>query len=527
MGLLNQLDLRSRIWVSFIIVVLSFIVGVLLVPKISLLAVQIISYVLLIGLVVSVIKGLHESITTFFSEINRFTQELAAGNLEAEELAIADSGSAGEVKENLNQMQIELKSMVEELVTDLDKLETYSKELSASAEEGNATIEDTAQLIETILASIQKVSASTQEVTSLAQESSSKTQAGQEKIDTTLSIMDQIHKSVTNAVEIIHDLEKNSQEIGQIIGMIEDIAEQTNMLALNAAIEAARSGSRGSDLEGEQTSKNGSGFAVVAEEIRTLAEDTNQATEKVTSLINETQTKAEEGLEAIEEVKDHVIKEEEVIEATGDLFTGISQASQETAKQIETTSRAAQDLAENSKEVESATADIDKMSTEIADSSQELMEVVEDLHQLLQQFNFGEGDIDSLIWKERFSIGVDKIDEQHQQLFEQVNKLISMTQQNKSLTKIKEVLDFLAEYTINHFETEEKIQQQYDYPDYEKHKKIHEDFVAQVKEAKSKVEAGEMGSADLVKLNKIVSRWLVNHVKGIDQELGAHIAEQK
>ena len=524
MILLNKLSLKTKIGITIVNVIVSVLIGIFYLPTLNLMGLRVTLYLVLLGLILINFKYLNDSIDQFTTEIKRFTQELAAGNLDTEQLTVAESGALGTIKEDLNQMQQELRTMVQDTLNHLDKLETYSKELSASAEEGNATIESTTDLIETISASIQEISASTQEVTSLAQESNSKTEAGQEKIETTLSTMQEINHAVTNAVEIINDLEENSQEIGQIIALIEDIAEQTNMLALNAAIEAARVGSSG-NLESSQQSIDGSGFAVVAEEIRSLAEDTNQATEKIAGLITETQDKAEKGLSAIKEVKEQVNEEEEVIAETGEVFAEISEASQDTTAKIETTSHAAQDLAQNSKDMQAATSDIDKMSTEIAASSQELREVVEDLHQLLHQFNFGSDKVDSLVWKEQYAIGVDKIDEQHQQLFEQVNKLISMTEKNRSQSDIKEVLDFLAQYTITHFETEEEIQQQYNYPDYKRHKEIHDNFVAEVKEAKAKLENEGMGSADLVKLNKMVSRWLVNHVKGIDQELGAHIAK--
>ncbi|MBM7556597.1 bacteriohemerythrin [Halanaerobacter jeridensis] len=524
---MSKLSLKTKMWLMILTIVLSVLAAVIYVPNLTSNWLKISAYIVLIAVILSSIRFLNNSIDQFTGEINRFTQELAAGNLDVKELTVTETGELGAIKENLNQMQQKLRSRIEEILSNLDKLETYSKELSASSEEGNATIEDTTDLIETISASIQQISASTQEVTSLAQESDSKTQAGQQKIEDILSTMHDINDSVSNSVEIIHDLEQNSQEIGQIIELIEDIAEQTNMLALNASIEAARAGSTSSNLENSEQAKVGSGFAVVAEEIRSLAEDTNQATEKIAGLITETQNKAAKGLKSIKEVKSYVEEEEEVIEETGQVFKQISQASQDTTAKIETTSHAAQDLAENSKEVQAATADIDEMSREIANSSQELRGVVEDLNQLLHQFNFSSTEVDSLIWKDKYSIGINKIDQQHQQLFEQVNKLISMTEKDKSQAEIEEVIDFLAQYTINHFETEEEIQQQYNYPDYEHHKEIHDNFVAEVKEAKSKLENGEMGSADLVKLNKMVSRWLVNHVKGIDQELGAHIAQQE
>jgi hemerythrin len=511
MNLLESLNLKFRIWFTFIVIVGVGLLATIYLPAINQTWLKTTLYLISGVLILKLGLNLNKSIEDSLAEVSNFSQELAAGNLSVEQLKVASNGDLGLVKENLNQMATEMESMVQEVLVALDKLEAYSKELSASAHQGDSTIQDTTDLIETISASIQQISASTQEVTSLAQESNSKTQAGSQKIDETLSSMQTINHSVSNAVELINDLDQNSQEIGQIIELIDNIAQQTNLLALNAAIEASRAG------------EAGAGFSVVAEEIRELAEDTNSATEEISELIIETQVKADKGLDAVKQVKEQIAKEAEFIEETGQIFAEISHASQSTATKVEETSYAAQDLAHNSGEVREATADIDEMSTEIADSSQEVSEVVQELHQVIQQFNFGETKVDSLVWKEKLSIGVDKVDQQHQKLFKQVNNLIAATQNNKGQEEIERVVDFLAQYTIEHFETEEKIQQEHNYPDHEEHQEIHSNFVDQVSVAQEKIKQGTMGSADLVKMNKMVSRWLVNHVKGIDQELGRHI----
>ncbi|MGM0369145.1 MAG: bacteriohemerythrin [Bacillota bacterium] len=522
MNLLENLNLKFRIWFTFIVIIGVGLLAIVYIPAIEQTWLKITLYLISGALILKLGLNLNKSIESSLAEISNFSQELAAGNLSVEQLKVASNGDLGLVKENLNQMAAEMKSMVQEVLAALDKLEAYSKELSASAHQGDSTIQDTTDLIETISASIQQISASTQEVTSLAQESNSKTQAGSQKIDKTLSSMQTINHSVSEAVDLIHDLDQNSQEIGQIIELIDNIAQQTNMLALNAAIEASRASSttKGS---GTRRGEAGAGFSVVAEEIRELAEDTNRATEKISKLIIETQDKADKGLDAVEQVKEQVATEAEFIEETGQIFAEISNASQSTATKVEETSYAAQDLAHNSEEVREATADIDEMSTEIADSSQEVSEVVQELHQVMQQFNFGETKVDSLVWKDKFSIGVDKLDQQHQKLFKQVNNLIAATQNNKGQEEIERVVDFLAQYTVEHFKTEEKIQQEHNYPDYEEHQEIHSNFVEQVSEAQEKIKQGTMKSADLVKMNKMVSRWLVNHVKGIDQELGRYI----
>ncbi|MCK8825688.1 methyl-accepting chemotaxis protein [Fuchsiella alkaliacetigena] len=256
----------------------------------------------------------------------------------------------------------------------IEDLSAHSEELSASAEQGNATITTTNELIENMTASIEEISASAEQVASFSQEASSQTEQGNENIEKAIRSILEINKEVNETVQVIKQLDANSREIGRVVELITDIAEQTNLLALNASIEAARAG------------EHGQGFAVVAEEIRQLAEQTRDATGEIAQLVNKTQQQSKQGLEKVEQVESRAKQGKEIVEETGEVFTEIQGAVQETSIQIEQTAQASNDLAQKSEDVNTASEDISNMSAEITLSSQELAEMAENLQELIAQF---------------------------------------------------------------------------------------------------------------------------------------------
>ena len=333
--------------------------------------------VLVIAIIIGVIFAYltTQSITKRVKKVMRFLREMSeSGGDLTRRIEVDSEDEIGRLGYWFNEFIDELHQIILNVKENSSDLSAQSEELSAAAEEGNASIEESNDLINQMAANIQQISASTEEVTSFAQETNSQTQDGSENISDTIRSIRDINQSVTETITAIDTLEDNSEEIGQIVNLITNIAEQTNLLALNAAIEAARAG------------EHGQGFAVVAEEIRDLAEETSQATEDISNLIKKTQDNIEVGLAAIKDV-DHKAKEgEKIATNTGQVFEVIEEASEETTAHVEETSEAAQDLAEGTDDVMHAAQDIGTMSDEVANSSQELAELAQDLQGLVEQF---------------------------------------------------------------------------------------------------------------------------------------------
>lgn len=125
-----------------------------------------------------------------------------------------------------------------------------------------------------------------------------------------------------------------------------------------------------------------------------------------------------------------------------------------------------------------------------------------------------------IAWDDSLKLDNEEIDQQHKKLFELVSNLVSYCLDGSDTEKLQETLDFLVNYTVNHFYYEEKLQIQYNYPGYVKHKEMHENFKKTVGELVARFQ--ESGSsADLSKdVNKIVVKWLINHIQREDKKIG-------
>ncbi|WP_408956475.1 methyl-accepting chemotaxis protein [Natroniella sp. ANB-PHB2] len=300
-------------------------------------------------------------------------REVAQGNLNAR-VDIERSDELGNLADNFNQMVSEKRKVIANIINVTETLSSSGEELSALAEEASGNVEATAGNMQQMSAGIEEVSATTEKMNDFAEETASNANQGQVKIEEAVSEMKVIKEVVSSAVETISDLGDSSDQIGEIIKMITNIAEQTNLLALNAAIEAARAG------------EHGQGFAVVAEEIRQLAEETTTATDKISSLVEQIQLEAGNAISVVKAGADEVEQGEEVINQAGETFIQIVEAINDTTAQLQDTTAVIQQLATGSDEVVKATDEITTVTEEASNSAVNLTEIAEELKQLVNKF---------------------------------------------------------------------------------------------------------------------------------------------
>lgn len=132
----------------------------------------------------------------------------------------------------------------------------------------------------------------------------------------------------------------------------------------------------------------------------------------------------------------------------------------------------------------------------------------------------------ALVWDRSMAVGVKVVDEQHQELFRQVNRLVDAMMKGEGKAEIGSLLGFLGKYVVDHFGMEERLMAQYRYPDAAAHKKAHADFVAVFSKAKADFDAQGATSPLTILLNKTVAEWLRQHIAGTDLKLGRYLAAQ-
>jgi len=128
-----------------------------------------------------------------------------------------------------------------------------------------------------------------------------------------------------------------------------------------------------------------------------------------------------------------------------------------------------------------------------------------------------------IAWNDNYRLGNDQVDQQHMQIFELLGKIASSCMEGSDTACLSDTLNFLVGYTIRHFADEEALQAACNFPDLVRHKQLHEDFKVSVTKLVKRFEESGSSSDLNNDVNKIIVRWLINHINGEDKKIGEYI----
>lgn len=312
--------------------------------------------------------------------VSEHMNHLANGDLTQEHIQLKAKDETGQLADAMNRMQSGLKDIIANVSHASETITSQSEEFTQAANEvresggqiASATQEmasgaesqaDSAttlhEMMEDFNTKILAADRNGEEIAKTSNKVLAMSEEGSTLMNKSVAQMETIHQKVSDAVQKVKSLDGDTREISQLVQVIQDIADQTNLLSLNAAIEAARAG------------EHGRGFAIVAEEVRKLSDQVTHSVEEITHIVDRILQGSDQVVHSLQSSYEEVEHGADQIKVTGHTFENINDSVTDMVSKIQSISSTLVELTENSREMNESIEEVASVAEESAASAEQ------------------------------------------------------------------------------------------------------------------------------------------------------------